>query len=153
MFMLVAMLSVDYLLMERDRRERRCEKAITSLLVRKWARPAGRRAVLKHWPATVRPLPLHHQDPRPSQLGSVGLPRPPPALDRWSDLHQKPRRRKGEEDWQYTQMSNKAWVIWAGGISAFIAISPSFFISFYLSSFLYFSSLEEQQNPRSGVIN
>lgn len=33
--MSVAMLSVDYLLIERDRRERRCEKAITSLLVRK----------------------------------------------------------------------------------------------------------------------
>lgn len=114
---------------ERDRRERRCEKAITSLLVRKWARPAGRRAMPKHWPATVRPLPLHHQDPKSSQLSSVGLPRPPPALDRWNDLHQKPRRRKGEEEWQYTQMSDKAWVIWAGGISAFISISP-FFISF-----------------------
>ncbi|KAK2878299.1 hypothetical protein Q8A67_019090 [Cirrhinus molitorella] len=44
---------------------------------------------------TERPRQTHHKGPGPSQHASVGLPGPPPALDRWSGRPRKPGRRRG----------------------------------------------------------
>ncbi|RXN26175.1 hypothetical protein ROHU_021109 [Labeo rohita] len=42
-----------------------------------------------------RPRQTHHKGPGPSQHASVGLPGPPPALNRWSGRPRKPGRRRG----------------------------------------------------------